>query len=176
MTSIYYASTYGSTKQYAEELARRVGVDAVPIAEAGEVSAESAAGPIVALAPAHGPMHEGVKFVRSLGSEVVRNRPVAVATTGMTIDDFVTATDPTGGLLGDLADSVTRFYLPGRLNYSELSAAHRNVMRGLITAVKMKPRKNENERNMIDTYGKDVDRVDFARLDPIVEWVDTQQS
>ncbi|AQQ16341.1 Flavodoxin domain protein [Corynebacterium glaucum] len=175
MTSIYYASTYGSTKQYAEELARRVGVDAVPIAEAGEVSAGTAAGPIVVLAPAHGPMHEGVKFVRSLGSEALRNRPAAVATTGMTIDDFVTTADPTGGLLGDLADSVTRFYLPGRLNYSELSAAHRNVMRGLITAVKMKPRKNENERNMIDSYGKDIDRVDFARLDPIVEWVEVQQ-
>lgn len=28
---------------------------------------------------------------------------------------------------------------------------------------------------MIETYGKDVDRVDFARLDPIVEWLQTQQ-
>ncbi|WP_301925812.1 flavodoxin domain-containing protein [Corynebacterium glaucum] len=176
MTSICYASTYGSTKQYAEELARRVGAEAAQIAGAGEVSADLAAGPIVVLAPAHGPMHAGVKFVRSLGSEVVQNRPVAVATTGMTLDDTVNATNPAGGLLGDLADSVTRFYLPGRLNYSELSASHRNVMRGLITAVKMKPRKNENERNMIDTYGKDVDRVDFARLDPIVEWVEAQQS
>lgn len=49
-------------------------------------------------------------------------------------------------------------------------------MRGLITAVKMKPRKSANERNMIETYGKDVDRVDFARLEPIVEWIDVQQS
>ena len=62
------------------------------------------------------------------------------------------------------------------MNYSELSAAHKNVMRGLITAVKMKPRKSANERNMIETYGKDVDRVDFARLEPIVEWIDVQQS
>lgn len=176
MTSIYYASTYGSTRQYADELARRVEVEVVPIAEAEEVSEDLAAGPIVVLAPAHGPMHEGVKFVRSLANEVLQNRPVAIATTGMTLDDTVNATDPTGGLLGDLADSVTRFYLPGRLNYSELSAAHRNVMRGLITAVKMKPRKSANERNMIETYGKDVDRVDFARLEPIVEWIDVQQS
>ena len=72
MTSVYYASTYGSTKQYAEELARRVEVEVVPIAEAEEVSEDPAAGPIVVLAPAHGPMHEGVKFVRSLANEVLQ--------------------------------------------------------------------------------------------------------
>ena len=39
MTSVYYASTYGSTKQYAEELARRVEVEVVPIAEANPATA-----------------------------------------------------------------------------------------------------------------------------------------
>ena len=63
------------------------------------------------------------------------------------------------------------FYLPGRLNYSELSPKHRNIMKGLITRLKLKPGKTENERMMIDTYGKDTDRVDLDRLDAIVEWV-----
>ena len=61
---------------------------------------------------------------------------------------------------------------PGRMNYSELSSQHKAVMKGLITALRMKPGKTANERNMIDTYGRDVDRVDLSRLDPIVEWIE----
>lgn len=176
MTSIYYATYYGSTQQYAEELARRVGATAAPLPSPDDVSADPAEGPIVVLAPAHGPMHDGVKLVKALSSDVLANRRVALVTTGMTLDAEAEAADAAGGLLGDLAGSVQRFYLPGRLNYSELSAAHRNVMRGLITVVKMKPRKNANERSMIDSYGRDVDRVDFARLDPIVEWVESPRT
>ena len=71
---------------------------------------------------------------------------------------------------------MKRFYLPGRLNYSQLNAQHKGVMRTLITALKIKPRKSDNERNMIDTYGKDVDRVDLARLEPIVDWANKQQT
>ena len=37
--------------------------------------------------------------------------------------------------------------------------------------LKMKPGKSANEQLMIDTYGKDIDRVDLSRLDEIVEWV-----
>ena len=56
------------------------------------------------------------------------------------------------------------------MNYSELSGAHKTVMAGIIGALRLKPRKSANERNMIDTYGKDVDRVDLTRLDSVVQW------
>ena len=75
-------------------------------------------------------------------------------------------------LLGDRADQVQRFYLPGRLNYSELTTAHLGVMRGIIGALKLKPRKSENERSMIAMYKKDTDRVDLSRLDEIVAWAE----
>lgn len=61
-------------------------------------------------------------------------------------------------------------FLPGRMNYSELSGTHKTVMAGIVAALWLKPRKSVNERNLIDTYGKDIDRVDFTRLDLVVEW------
>lgn len=59
---------------------------------------------------------------------------------------------------------MARFYVPGRMNYSELSGARKTLMAGIIGALRLKPRKSANERNMIDTYGKDVDRVDLSAL------------
>lgn len=175
MTAIYYASFYGSTKQYAEELATRLGTTAKEFAK--EIDEDTASGirashePLIILSPIHGPVHPGVKVVKEVGKEGVEKRKVALVTVGMTLDHVVETQDPARALLGDLAEHVERFYLPGRLNYSELSPKHRNIMKGLITMLKLKPGKTENERMMIDTYGKDVDRVDLNRLDAIVEWV-----
>lgn len=88
----------------------------------------------------------------------------------MTLDDEAVRADASASLLGPLKDSVQRFYLPGRMNYSELTGAHKTVMRGLINMLKLKPGKTDNERNMIATYSKDVDRVDLTRLAPVEAW------
>lgn len=169
---IYFSSVYGSTKQYAEELARRLGTTAQEIPDPAEMPDDAAEGPIIALAPAHGPMNAAAKFAKSLPGTTIQARPTCVVTVGMTLDHVVREADPTAELLGDRADQVQRFYLPGRLNYSELTTAHLGVMRGIIGALKLKPRKSENERSMIEMYKKDTDRVDFSRLDEIVAWAE----
>ena len=169
MTSVFYATYYGSTKQYADALAARLETTAQEIEESSSLI-DDTAGPLIVLSPIHGPSHPGVKFVKGLDKGVVDKRKIALVTVGMTLDDVVVEQDPAAELLGDLAGRVERFYLPGRLNYSELSKKHRGIMKGLITMLKLKPAKSANEKMMIETYGKDIDRVDLGRLDAIVEW------
>lgn len=168
--AIYYSTYYGSTQQHAEELGRRleVGVDKLPAPS--DVPADPGAGPIVVLAPAHGPMHDGVKFLQQLPAEVLANRPACLVTVGMSLDDEAVRADAAGGLLGKLKDSVQRFYLPGRLYYSELTGGHKTAMRGLVSMLKFKPGKSENEKALIASYGKDIDRVDLARVAPVEVW------
>lgn len=173
---IYFSSVYGSTRQYAEELARRLGTAAQEIPDPSEVSAAAEEGPIIVLAPAHGPMNAAAKFAKALPEQTTETRPTCVVTVGMTLDHVVQETDPTAELLGDRASQIQRFYLPGRLNYSELSKAHLGVMRGIISALKLKPRKSENERAMIEGYKKDTDRVDLSRLDEIVAWCEASKN
>ncbi|MCQ4624329.1 hypothetical protein KBX18_01920 [Corynebacterium sp. CCUG 69979] len=72
--------------------------------------------------------------------------PVSLVSGGMALDDVVADQDLAASLLGKLTDSVERFYLPGRLNYSELSPAHRRVMKGLVGKLKFKPGKSVNEQ------------------------------
>lgn len=171
--SVYYSSYYGSTREYAEALAERLGTTAERIPELAAAIAPQ--GPIVVLSPAHGPLNDGATFVLSLADDILEHHPVALATVGMTLDEEAVAKDATAGLLNKGADRVARFYLPGRLNYSELSTQHAMLMKGLISALRLKPKKSDNEKNMIATYGEDVDRVDLSRLDPLVAWVEKNQ-
>ena len=165
--TILYASFYGSTKEYADELAKRLGTTAEPIPDA-DFTPE---GPIVVLAPIHGPNNPGASFIRKLPDPLFDAHSVSLVTVGMSLDEVAVDKDFSAKLLGSRADSVTRFYLPGRMNYSELSAAHAATMAGVVGALRLKPRKSANDRMMIDTYNKDVDRVDFTRLAPVEAWV-----
>lgn len=163
MTSVFYTTFYGSTRQYAEALAGRLGT----VARELPATLDATGGPVVVLSPVHGPSHPGVRFIKSLPAIV---RPLALVTVGMTPVDAARHDDASGTLLGDRAGQVTRFYLPGRLNYSKLTTAHRWTMKALVGALRLKRERTENEQAMVDSYGRDTDRVDLTLLDPVVEW------
>ena len=163
MTSVFYATFYGSTRQYAEALAGRLGT----VARELPATLDAAGGPVVVLSPVHGPSHPGVRFIKSLPAI---DRPLALVTVGMTPVDAARHDDASGPLLGDRAGQVTRFCLPGRLNCSELTPAHRWAMKALVGALRLKVQRTENEQAMVDSYGRDTDRVDLTLLDPVVEW------
>ena len=163
MTSVFYATFYGSTRQYAEALAGRLGT----VARELPATLDATGGPVVVLSPVHGPSHPGVRFIKSLPAI---DRPLALVTVGMTPVDAARHDDASGPLLGDRAGQVTRFYLPGRLNYSELTTAHRWTMKALVGALRLKRERTENEQALVDSYGQDIDRVDLTLLDPVVQW------
>ena len=163
MTSVFYTTFYGSTRQYAEALAARLGT----VARELPATLEATGGPVVVLSPVHGPSHPGVRFIKSLPAI---DRPLALVTVGMTPVDAARHNDASGPLLGGRAGQVTRFYLPGRLNYSELTTAHRWTMKALVGALRLKRERTENEQALVDSYGQDIDRVDLTLLDPVVQW------
>lgn len=170
--SIYYATFYGSTREYADALADRLGTWAQELPDPKRIDAAHGV-PLVILSPIHGPTHPGVRFIKDLPGKVVASRPIALVTVGMSLIDEATAQDPVSTLLGNLSGWVTRFYLPGRMNYSELTPTHAALMRGMVGALRLKPVKSANERSIISMYGTDVDLVDLALLDPVVEWVES---
>ena len=163
MTSVFYTTFYGSTRQYAEALAARLGT----VARELPATLDATGGPVVVLSPVHGPSHPGVRFIKSLPAI---DRPLALVTVGMTLVDVARHDDAPGTLLGDRAGQVTRFYLTGRLKYSELTTAHRWTMKALVGALRLKRERTEDEQALVDSYGQDIDRVDLTLLDPVVQW------
>lgn len=163
-----YHSWYGSTRRYAEELARQLHARIYPLANAGAVPAGEK-DPLIVLSAVHGAAMPAADYVRR-HHDLVENRPVAVVNVGMTLLEDARRKDPLRRVLGEKAEKVERFYLPGRMAYSELSRKHRLVMRGVVSAIKAKPQKNANDWAMIDNYGRDVDWTDMGELEPIVAW------
>lgn len=170
MTQVLYQSTYGATRRYAKVLAQRLNTTAETLEDFGPLAhAEEGefAEPLVVLSPVFGPSIAAASYVahHDLGG-----RPVACAAVGMALLQEARRKDQMAGILGDKADRVRRFYLPGALYYSRISVAHRQILRGIVGALRLKPSKTDNEKTMIQTYNKDLDQVDLTELDPIVEW------
>ncbi|NLP39861.1 MAG: hypothetical protein GX356_09125 [Corynebacterium pollutisoli] len=165
MVSVLYESAYGSTEQYAQALAARLGVTAVPLADAPAVADPH--DPLVVLSHVHGPVIPAASWV---SKQDLGGRPVAVCAVGMTLLDVARAKDQ---LKDMVPEGVARFYLPGRLSYSTMSRKHRMIMWGIIKALKARREadRSANDQAMIDSYDTDTDRVDLNELDAVVEWV-----
>ncbi|AZA11106.1 flavodoxin domain-containing protein [Corynebacterium gerontici] len=159
MVHIRYQSIYGSTRTYALALAQQLGVEALdfshPVAE-GE--------PVIVMSYVHGPVIPALHYIREHN---LQDHPLAVVAVGMTPLADAQRKDQLASHLG--AD-VARFYLPGRLFYSELQPKHRAVMRSLVALLRPKPRKSDAEMAILEGYGKDIDCRDMAALEPIVAW------
>lgn len=160
MIHVRYDSVYGSTKQYAERLAALLGTEAYTFDHAIPEDGS----PVIALSPVHGPVISAVKLINALQGT---GRALAVVGVGMTLLDDARKKDQMKSLVDD---TVARFYLPGRMNYSELTAKHSAIMASIIKMIKLKPKKTANDKAMIEAYGKDVDRVDFTELERIIDW------
>ncbi|MEJ5997181.1 flavodoxin domain-containing protein [Corynebacterium sp. H130] len=163
--AVLYNSTYGSTERYAREFAQRHGVQAQELAQvdlAPEVT------DIVVFSPNYAGQVSGAKWLA--GQELAGKRS-ALAIVGMTLIDEARAKDGVAGALGDKADQITRFYLPGCLAYSKLSRVHKATMWTMNKMLKAKKDRSENEEAMLRGYNTDEDRVDFAELDAIDRWL-----
>lgn len=165
---ILFASAYGSTREYAQELGRRFGIEPEELDCVDAASLAQGTEPVIVLSYTHGPHLPAASFV---AEHDFGRRPVAAVAVGMSLVDAARKRDQMKGVLGAKADAVQRFYLPGRLNYSELSGSHHTIMRGVISALRLKPVKSDNDKSMIAGFNKNTDHLDLRALEPIVEWV-----
>lgn len=160
---ILYESAYGSSQTYAEALAARVG----GIAQSFADPLPDDGTPVVVMSYIHGPFVPAVNWYREHQHSFTQPRNIALAIVGMT--PLQTARDQ--DIIGKSVD-VAHFYLPGALQYSKLRTKHKAVLTSLVAALKMKPRRNIAEENIVRSYGQDINGVDFAELDSIVTWIE----
>ncbi|AEQ06284.1 flavodoxin domain-containing protein [Corynebacterium pseudotuberculosis] len=166
MIHIRFHSVYGSTKYYAEALAQAVGALSI---EALDVPIPSDGLPVVILSPVHGPSIAGIKVAQRYHE----THPIALVAVGMTLLDVAQKRDQ---MRSSAPEDCARFYLPGRLDYSQLNPAHRAAMTSLVAFLKAKPLKNANDKSIIAGYNKTVDHVDVDKLKPVIQWAHSAAS
>ena len=167
--TVIFDSTYGSTEHYARSFAERLGVTPTALGDAPSSFGEiPGTGPVVVFSPNYANQISGAKWLR--GADL-GGRPTALVVVGMSVSSWVRERDGAAKALGDNAEHVERFYLPGRLIHSNLSRIHRGALWSLNQMLRRKSNRNENEEQLLRDYGRDIDRVDDAELGPVEQWV-----
>lgn len=168
---IVYGSRYGSTRRYAEKLSRQTGVPAVSYEDAPKLSDMKTiiymgglyAGGVLGLA----------KTLKSFSLQ--EGQKLLLVTVGMADPD-----EPENQhniraslekqLSAELLDRAKLFHLRGGIDYQKLSFAHRTMMKLLYQSLQRTPFEKQTEENkaLIETYGRQVDFTDLSTLEPIV--------
>ena len=176
-TIILYGSQYGTTKRYADRLAEQTGLPAVSYESAGDLSGVS---------PLSGPVYLGGLYAGGVKGlkQTVKKLPAGVrlilVTVGLAdVQDKQNVENIRRSVRqqvpADILQNAEIFHLRGGIDYSKLSFTHKTMMKLLYNhARKLPPEKQTAEtRAMIETFGTQVDFVDFSALEPVIEAVHT---
>lgn len=168
-TLIIYGSQYGSTKRYAERLADITGIEIIDYKDAKNINDYDK---IIYLGALYA---GGVTGLKKTVSKMSSSQELMIATVGLA--------DPTDSenvksirnsiksqIPSEFYDESKIFHLRGAIDYSQLGLKHKVMMSLLHSKVSKMPKSelNAEAKAMLETYGKQVDFVDFSALDKII--------
>ena len=167
---IIYGTKYGTTERYARELAKRTGIQPAPY---GKINIPEDCETIIYFG---GLYAGGVKGLKETLPAIIKTayKRLLIVTVGLAdVEDDQNIENIRKSLLKQLPPEVYEkaelYHLRGGIDYSRLDFPHKTMMKLLYTKAKNLPeeKKNAEVRAMIDTYGKQVDFVNFRKLDII---------
>lgn len=167
---IIYGSRYGSARRYAKQLAELTGLDVVDHKEAKDIGEYDR---IVYIGSLYA---GGVTGLKQTVSKMTPRQELVVATVGLA--DPTDATNVAhirqsikSQIPAHFYDESRIFHLRGAIDYTKLNLKYRLMMSLLAKKVAKLPEEQQNAetRAMLETYGKQVDFVDFSSLQSIVD-------
>ena len=171
MKIIIYGSQYGTAKQYATELAKRVKCEIKSYEEIKDINSYETIIYIGALYA--GGVLGMKKTLRNLQS--ITDKKIIIVTVGLAdpYDKENTETIRSGikkQLSAEVYDNAVFFHLRGGIDYSRLNFKHKTMMSLLYRkAINLpKEKKTSEVQAMIETYNKQVNYIDFNELDSII--------
>lgn len=168
---IIYASHYGTTKQYAEELARRTNIKAISFETVNQINNYDT---IIYLGGLYAGGVLGMsKTLKKLND--ISNKRIIIVTVGLADpSDEKNINTIRNNIKNQIAKQVFEkaklFHLRGGIDYAKLNFAHKTIMKLLYNTIKNIPEEKQTAENkaMIETYNKKVDFIDFSSLDEII--------
>ena len=168
---ILYGSRYGSARRYAQELSKQTDIPAVSYQEAPPLSKLET---IVYI----GALYAGgvLGLTKTLRRQSFgEHQRLVIVTVGLADPDILQNRENIRNALqkqipAQLYGRAAVFHLRGPIDYQALSLGHRTMMPPLYRSLQKKSAEewNEEDRTLMETYGKRADFADFASLRPIV--------
>ena len=171
MNIIIYGSCYGTSKQYAKELARRTNFELLSYEEVDEINAYET---IIYIGGLYAGGVLGMKKVFSRLSDC-SNKNIIIATVGLSDpSDQENINNIRNFMEKQLSKEIFKqahiIHLRGGIDYAKLGLKHKAMMSLIYKKATGLPdeKKTAEVRAMIETYNKEVNFVDFDRLDEII--------
>ena len=168
---ILYGSRYGSARRYAQELSKQTDIPAVSYQEAPPLSKLET---IVYI----GALYAGgvLGLTKTLRRQSFgEHQRLVIVTVGLADPDILQNRENIRNALqkqipAQLYGRAAVFHLRGAIDYQALSLGHRTMLALLHRSLQKKPAEewSEEDKALMETYGKQADFVDFASLRPIV--------
>ena len=168
---ILYGSRYGSARRYAQELSKQTDIPAVSYQEAPPLSKLET---IVYI----GALYAGgvLGLTKTLRRQSFgEHQRLVIVTVGLADPDILQNRENIRNALqkqipAQLYGRAAVFHLRGAIDYQALSLGHRTMMALLHRSLQKKSAEewNEEDKALMETYGKQADFVDFASLRPII--------
>ena len=167
---IIYGSNYGTTKAYALKLSEMTDVPVVNYEDVKDLSGYDV---VIHLG---GLYAGGVKGLKNTVKLLPDKAKFIIVTVGLVDVSNKENTDHIKKTIGmqvpkTILESAQVLHLRGGIDYSKLSFMHKTMMSLVYKKAKSTPEEQMTPelRDMIDTYGKVVDFVDFESLGQVVE-------
>ena len=169
-TVIIYGSQYGTTRQYAERFAE---MTRFPITDYKNVKALTDYDRIIYFGALYA---SGVKGLKDTTKRMSANTKLIIVTVGLSdgrnkenltnIRNSIRQQVPER-----LLDTASFFHLRGGIDYSQLNFRHKIMMKMVFNSLKNKPDESltQEDKELIKTYNKKIDFVDFDSLKQIAE-------
>ena len=168
---ILYGSRYGSARRYAQELSKQTDIPAVSYQEAPPLSKLET---IVYI----GALYAGgvLGLTKTLRRQSFgEHQRLIIVTVGLADPDIPQNRENIRNSLqkqipAQLYGRAAVFHLRGAIDYQALSLGHRTMMALLHRSLQKKPAEewSEEDRALMETYGKQADFVDFVSLRLII--------
>lgn len=168
---ILYGSRYGSARRYAQELSKQTDIPDVSYQEAPPLSKLET---IVYI----GALYAGgvLGLTKTLRRQSFgEHQRLVIVTVGLADPDILQNRENIRNSLqkqipAQLYGRAAVFHLRGAIDYQALSLGHRTMMALLHRSLQKKPAEewSEEDKALMETYGKQADFVDFASLRPII--------
>ncbi|MDY4080787.1 MAG: flavodoxin domain-containing protein [Candidatus Metalachnospira sp.] len=173
MTVVLYGSKYGSTKQYAEWIAEELNADLFDVNDANLQNIKNYDTIIYGGAVYAGGI-TGINFIVK-NYDQLKNAKLVIFTCGIADPSIdINKENLIKNVLKKFpkasADEFALFHLRGAMDYSKMCFLHKTMMSALVKKIKNKSSLTDEERCILDTYGKTVDFVDKSTIWPIIRY------
>ena len=175
-TVVVYKSKYGSTKKYAEWIAEELGSDIIEN-KSIKIDSLSKYNTIIYGGGLYAGGINGVSLITD-NFDQLQDKKLIIFTCGLAdtkseenIKGIHNSIDKV--FTKEMKEKVKFFHLRGGIDYSKLTIAHKLMMGMLKKAVSKKNPEDlkEEDREMLETYGKKVDFTDKNSIKPLIDYI-----